>query len=1107
MKTNFSVTGNRRLQVGCPGKSRWCLFPAFLLLALAPSLLRAEIPEPPTVFYGQVINRTSGQLYLLTNGTLTWKIVPAAGGSPVVLTVALQAASGGALSYRLSIPHHALAPGATVPVGVVPLTVDGADYQHVEITVDGWPAKILGENGDPFRLAQAARATAYRLDLELFNPLPDSDGDGLPDWWEERYGLDRFFAGDAALDHDNDGATNLQEFNNGTDPTIANTSPVLSTERVAVIEGGTTGLRLQVADSDSRPADLRYTILSSPVGGALCLRNSSPPIEGQPGSDRPLMANATFTQADVDAGRVIFRQLDAAAQSTSLQLKVNDENPEHLAATGTVAVVVSSLSAADPGKLSLWLDANRAAALEGSTWSDISGNHLDALAPASFPPIFETDSPGGNRSLRLNGGCWALSVSDETAAFPASERSLFAVFRADGSGRQQVLGGTRFELGIMPTDDPTRPGQLRYATESAALYSPGPVPKQWLLAAIWEQNAQTHMELNGLWAAGPNPCPESTMLANKSGIGGKLVGQYNPATQSWDFQPTDLLDGEVAEILVFKRALSSAERQRINYHLLSKWLGYVIWDASAEARPVTLTVPSAGLTALSYSNYVAAHGPDRRNILLGGAGADELRGGMEPDILVGGPGNDRLAGGGGRDLFVIRAGDGNDTILDFNTVEGDIIDLSDLLSGSSRNLADYVQLSTVGTNSWLRINTSGAGNGFTNAEITLVNNVLRQSDLDSLWGNGNLVARGIRVEGTPWINVVATRPAASEEGPAAGEFSLSRSGSLENALTVNLSIGGSAVNGVDYSFLPSTATFAPGQSSLRVLVQPYEDSLVEVQEVVELAVLEGSGYNVGTSSRAQVTIADLPQRITIEAIEPLASRSGVPGYFLLSRSGLLERSMTVRLQIGGTAVNGVDYQYVPAVLLLNSGQASVLIPVLPIATPPLAGGPKSVDIRVLSDPNSAYLLGTTSTARVWLVDELLTLGIWRARSFPGDTTDLLFLAGQDPDQDGFVNLVEYALGLSPTKPDGVEARALLPRARIRDGRLAVEFKKQPAATDLEYIVEVSGDLTTWQSGSLFVEEIGVPEFAGQPEMVCFRDRTPCNASSHRYIRVRVKLVP
>lgn len=56
-------------------------------------------------------------------------------------------------------------------------------------------------------------------------------------------------------------------------------------------------------------------------------------------------------------------------------------------------------------------------------------------------------------------------------------------------------------------------------------------------------------------------------------------------------------------------------------------------------------------------------GSDR---LRGGEGSDYLLGSFGNDILAGEAGNDRLVGGGGQDLFIVRRGDGADTIVDFD---------------------------------------------------------------------------------------------------------------------------------------------------------------------------------------------------------------------------------------------------------------------------------------------------------------------------------------------------------------------------------------------------------------------------------------------------------
>lgn len=54
-------------------------------------------------------------------------------------------------------------------------------------------------------------------------PTRDSDGDGMPDLWEYRHGLDYNNPADAVLDGDNDGLTNLQEYQYQTLPNNADT--------------------------------------------------------------------------------------------------------------------------------------------------------------------------------------------------------------------------------------------------------------------------------------------------------------------------------------------------------------------------------------------------------------------------------------------------------------------------------------------------------------------------------------------------------------------------------------------------------------------------------------------------------------------------------------------------------------------------------------------------------------------------------------------------------------------------------------------------------------------------------------------------------------------
>ncbi len=576
---------------------------------------------------------------------------------------------------------------------------------------------------------------------------------------------------------------------------------------------------------------------------------------------------------------------------------------------------------------------------------------------------------------------------------------------------------------------------------------------------------------------------------------------YRPATTPSTTELTAALS-VTPRLFPVLTGMSVGEEPMAAGYVLSREMGFIVADGADEALSLNLAAPSSGLTASDYqSQYMPNYGADRHYLFLGGAGSDHLSGSMQSDVLIGGRGPDSLRGGGGADLFVFcTTSDGNDLIEDFTIDEGDVIDVARLLTGSSPWATNYLSLAVSGTNSQLRLSFNGTAGSYSDMTLTLAGATMSQGTFLALVESGQIYTGGKVL--APRVTVVASQPDASENGPVSGEFTLTRSGPLGAALTVNLQFTGSAVNGSDYAFINPQATFLPGNRSLTVQINPNVDAVTELGEVVDLAVLASPGYELGGTPTARVTIEDLAPQIAIETLEPVAVKSDLtPGVILVSRAGILDRSVLVRLSISGTA-SATDYQGVPTFINLQPGQATALIYVTPRPTAVLSGGTEFVQVTI--QPDSTYKVAQPSRARVTLVEEMISFPLWRERFFSAVPGDLAAFAAGDIGLTGVQHFQRYAFGLDPSAPQTSPGRPLF---QIRDGHLTVQFRCPASLTDVQYAVEVSEDLVTWHAGDSYVKPFAVPELANQPETAAYRVERSIGEAQTMFMRIRPVYAP
>lgn len=137
------------------------------------------------------------------------------------------------------------------------------------------------------------------------------------------------------------------------------------------------------------------------------------------------------------------------------------------------------------------------------------------------------------------------------------------------------------------------------------------------------------------------------------------------------------------------------------------------------------------------------NGGDGDDLVHGGVGNDILNGNNNNDILFGGDGLDQLYGGSGADTFMFTADsafNNIDVVNDFSLAQSDKINIHDLLIGYdplTKAITDFVQITTSGTDSILKVDADGGANNF--VQIATLKNITGLTDEAALVTSGNLI--------------------------------------------------------------------------------------------------------------------------------------------------------------------------------------------------------------------------------------------------------------------------------------------------------------------------------------------------------------------------------
>ena len=168
---------------------------------------------------------------------------------------------------------------------------------------------------------------------------------------------------------------------------------------------------------------------------------------------------------------------------------------------------------------------------------------------------------------------------------------------------------------------------------------------------------------------------------------------------------------------------------------------------------------------------------------------------------------------------------------------------------------------------------------------------------------------------------------------------------------------------------------------------------------------------------------------------------------------------------GGTAADGVDFSNVSGTLSWASGESGPKYFTVPILLDNQVDPDETVQLA-LSNPTGNAALGPQSAAVLTITAS--PTDVWKLAHF-GVNASNAGLAGDtaDPDNDGIVNLLEYAYAQNPGVFDYNPFTATLVGKQFQ-----LHFPRNTSASDLTYVLQTSRTLTVWSNLLTYTAALG-----------------------------------
>jgi hypothetical protein len=254
---------------------------------------------------------------------------------------------------------------------------------------------------------------------------------------------------------------------------------------------------------------------------------------------------------------------------------------------------------------------------------------------------------------------------------------------------------------------------------------------------------------------------------------------------------------------------------------------------------------------------------------------------------------------------------------------------------------------------------------------------------DSNFGSGHNVSSPSSATGTITnddadVSVAVSPAAVAEDGVTNLVYTFTRTGFTAGALTVNFSVGGTAVFGPspdDYTQTGATTfttttgsvTFAPGSPTAAITVDPETDTTAEADETVIITLTAGASYNAVSPNSATGTILNDDTLVSVAVAPSSTAEGGANLVYTFTRTGPTGSALTVNFSVGGAASFPGDYTqsgaatFTPPTATVNfgAGNSTATVNITPLSDCTVEG-PETVVFTVTA--GTGYGVGSPSSA-------------------------------------------------------------------------------------------------------------------------------------------------